>query len=364
MKIVIPRIIYNRQQLKWDWSGTVTNLKKAFAEKGTLKEVNIFFNWRMKVYRVLRKLKLIRYDLNLFYIKEGFKNFSMSEDDVYITFDEIQSVASQSYIYQDLNLNYLIQEKVSNPESFIYSGFQGVHDTQLKKRSAYQNHYYENAAGIFSMSNWFADYLVEEQGLPSDKVHYVGAGLNIDIKQVDFSRKEGNKFLFVGKDFKRKGGDLVIKAFRNLYEQGHKNLELYIVGPEEMPVLADSPNIYFVGNIPADDLPKYFNLCDVFVLPSRFEAFGLVFVEALAYGLPCIGREMMEMKHFIKPGRNGFLINKTSEDSQELADIMLKVIKDDSVFEFTKETHQQIADFYSWNKVAERMMAVIEWDKR
>ena len=48
-------------------------------------------------------------------------------------------------------------------------------------------------------------------------------------------------------------------------------------------------------------------MCDVFCMPSYFEAYGLVFVEALTFGLPCIGRNCYEMPYFIEEGKTGLL---------------------------------------------------------
>ena len=56
-------------------------------------------------------------------------------------------------------------------------------------------------------------------------------------------------------------------------------------------------------------------MCDVFCMPSYFEAYGLVFVEALTFGLPCIGRNCYEMPYFIEDGKTGLLLNVISKFS-------------------------------------------------
>ena len=69
-----------------------------------------------------------------------------------------------------------------------------------------------------------------------------------------------------------------------------------------------------LGNLPADKVQYYYNICDVFVLPSRFEAFGIVFVEALCCGLPCIGRNLMEKPNLIQNNETGLLIPAEEEN--------------------------------------------------
>ncbi len=61
-------------------------------------------------------------------------------------------------------------------------------------------------------------------------------------------------------------------------------------------------------------------------MPSEFEAYGLVFPEALSFGVPCIGRNAYEMQYFIKEGVNGYLLN--DDKPEMLSEIMYKVLND------------------------------------
>ena len=61
-------------------------------------------------------------------------------------------------------------------------------------------------------------------------------------------------------------------------------------------------------------------------MPSYFEAYGLVFAEALTYGLPCIGRDKFAMSEFIEDGCTGRLIS--GEDAEELALDLWEVLQD------------------------------------
>ena len=79
-------------------------------------------------------------------------------------------------------------------------------------------------------------------------------------------------------------------------------------------IRSNSEKLSRLGNLPADKVQYYYNICDVFVLPSRFEAFGIVFVEALCYGLPCIGRNLMEMPNLIQNNETGLLIPAEEEN--------------------------------------------------
>lgn len=176
------------------------------------------------------------------------------------------------------------------------------------------------------MGHWIADWLVEKQGLDREKVYAVGAGVNVDVNKVDYSRKTGRRILFVGRDFERKNGPLVLEAFRVLRTR-MADAELYIAGPRGIGSTND--NVLYLGDLSRDDLSEVFNLCDVFCMPSKFEAYGMVFPEALCYGLPCIGRDAFEIPYFIEDGKTGLLLR--DEDSFELASLMERCLRDRSM---------------------------------
>ena len=106
-----------------------------------------------------------------------------------------------------------------------------------------------------------------------------------------------------------------------------------------------------------DELAQYFNLCDVFCMPSKFEAYGLVFVEALIFGLPCIGANRFEMPYFIEDSKTGYLLK--SDHAEELADLMEKALQNREMKMTVKNRRDWYAKEYSWETVASRIAAVI-----
>ncbi|NOW59628.1 glycosyltransferase involved in cell wall biosynthesis [Clostridium saccharobutylicum] len=206
------------------------------------------------------------------------------------------------------------------------------------------------------MGKWLANNLVEYSKIPKEKVHWVGGGINLNIKKVKPFPKSKNKILFVGRDFFRKGGDLVYKAFKVL-KRYLPNVELYVAGPKEWPLKDKDDNLRFLGEINSDELSDYFNLCDIFCMPSRFEAYGLVFIEALVYGLPCIGRNNFEMKEFIKEGYNGYLIE--NDDIEQLAIKMYQLLNNDDIKSNVVTNRNKYIKEYSWDTVADRIINII-----
>lgn len=275
-----------------------------------------------------------------------------------IVFSEYNSKnAKNLYCYQDLSIDFLLRSR-----RILSNGFLSfVLNKSYKRKNKIALEFYKNCAGIFTMSEWLKEDLIQNTKIPAEKVHAVGGGSNIDVSKVDCSKKEGNKFIFVGIDWKRKNGDLVVRAFEIL-QKTYPTAELYIAGPSTCPTsVTMNSNIHFLGRLSFDELHEYYNLCDYFVMPSEFEAYGLVFAEALCFGLPCIGKNCYAMPEFIKEGENGYLIDNS--DEVELSEKMKLLIENGKkIASEVQSKRNYYADKYSWNAVADRIIDIMRKD--
>lgn len=96
------------------------------------------------------------------------------------------------------------------------------------------------------------------------------------------------RFLFAGSLLARKGVPLLLDAWRSL---GARDAELWLAGragEQVRPLIPDLPGLRLLGQVSHRDMPGLYAQCDVFVLPTFFEGFSLVVLEALAAGLPVI----------------------------------------------------------------------------
>lgn len=177
-------------------------------------------------------------------------------------------------------------------------------------------------------------------------------GVNIDCSLICPQKKTNNKILFVGKDFKRKGGHITYEAFKLLREQG-KNVELYVAGPATNPIENSVDGYHYMGQVKFKEVAELFNKCDIFCMPSYFEAYGLVFIEALTFGLPCIGRNCYEMPYFIEEGKTGLLLKQ--DNPKELAGLMEEVLSNETYKQNVEAKHDYYLSEYSWDAVARRM---------
>jgi glycosyltransferase involved in cell wall biosynthesis len=365
---------------EWDkvkektWSGTNYSLYKAMKQKKDVIDAGFHINEiENKILKILNiKIKKGKINTRSIYNENKLKIYEKNLNKIQVDKNndcvfEISDLGKMKdcpyYIYQDLSIDFLINCQKTNPEAFKYSGFQNALLEDLEKRREKQISIYKDASGIFTMSNFLANHLVEYTKLPKEKVHFVGGGINLDLANIKPIEKENNKILFVGRDFYRKGGDLVCEAFKILKNKYLPNVQLYIAGaPKKIKnEYKDYNDIYFLGDLKRQELSKYFNMCDIFCMPSRFEAYGIVFIEALTYGLPCIGRNSFAMKEFIENGKTGYLIE--NDDLEELAGKMKDLLENNKIKNNVKNRFEYYKNNYSWNSVADRVFDVIEKDK-
>lgn len=135
------------------------------------------------------------------------------------------------------------------------------------------------------------------------------------------------KFLFVGQTIKRKYPKETIEAIHQVY--GENNFEMAYVGTKDIAYQETvdfinehqlSYNVVFTGRIPRDEIVKYYDKSECFILISSGEVFGLVYLEAMSRGCITIAGKREGMEGIIQNGVNGFLCEPGNVD--ELAKIL------------------------------------------
>lgn len=352
---------------QWDkvrektWSGTCFSLFQALQSQFQIVDIPIHTPFYS---RILRKFKLFppnfpsQADLSLYrrLHSKRYPRKDASEKSMIFQFtDYLNDNAYRSTcVYQDLSINYVMQLSAAHPERFELSNFMIIPPRELRRRSKAELEYYRGCRTIFTMGQWLARYLVDELGIDRQKVYHVGGGINIDRSLIgDGQQRKRNKILFIGRDFKRKGGYLTYEAFRILQRELMPNAELFVAGPATDPINLPCQAYHFMGECSQTQLANLLNTCDIFCMPSYFEAYGLVFVEALSFGLPCIGRNLYEMPYFIKDGANGYLIEK--DDASLLARKMYDLLNNQDIQNSVRAMRDFYMAEYSWDSVAARI---------
>ena len=181
-------------------------------------------------------------------------------------------------------------------------------------------HQYREAVALFPWSNWAAESLLDAYGADPARLHVIPPGVDLERWSVP-ERSEGGtdgepvRVLFVGGDFLRKGGDLLLAWADSTRLTGW---ELHIVTRDEVDTRNPRVHVHhgMTPNSPA--LRKLYADAHVFALPTRADCYSLASIEAMATGLPVVLSEVGGTRDIIHDGETGFLIRP--DDSVTLAD--------------------------------------------
>jgi len=221
---------------------------------------------------------------------------------------------------------------------------------------------YTGASKIFTFSNRLTDSFVEDFGVPKEKVRTVHAGPNIDPHHIVLREGEPSReprtILFVGRKFHRKGGDLLLRALPAVQKE-FPGTTLLIIGPTDPP--APQEGVEFLGFLSKEDpqhqarLSQAYQEADIFCLPTRFEPFGVVFLEAMLHALPCVGPNAWAVPEIVVHGETGLLVEPENVD--DLAAAIKSLLKDPELARrMGVAGRQRTLDHFLWDKVVAKML--------
>ncbi|MBN1304032.1 MAG: glycosyltransferase family 4 protein [Anaerolineales bacterium] len=215
----------------------------------------------------------------------------------------------------------------------------------------------------------FASYYGQSEAvkykLPGVRSVVIPYGANIDPplkanpRSIDrIYKKKVLDLLFIGKDWQLKGGDIAVKTTRILNEKGVK-AALHVVGADLSDVYVE-PYIRFYGLLNKDreaecvKLQELFELCDVLVVPSRAEGYGLVFVEAAAYGIPSLAYDTTGTKTSV--GTNGVLFDISENEEAFVSQIQLWLEQPSLYQQYSNRALQNYHDKANWAQAIRQLV--------
>ncbi len=232
---------------------------------------------------------------------------------------------------------------------------------RVRRALEFERRLHQSRDLVMSMSGWLRRSFIDDFGLDPGKVVAVGAGANItttaDLPERDFSRP---RILFVGKQFDRKGGPDVLRAFAQL-RQHRPNAELWIAGPERLSV--NAPGVTAFGRLAREapngvDLRKLYSEATMFVMPSVYEPFGIAFLEAMTHRLACVGSTIGAIPEMVLDGVTGYVV--APGDHAALAERLIDLADNpDKTGRFGDAGLQHLREHYTWERVAARVITAI-----
>jgi starch synthase len=225
---------------------------------------------------------------------------------------------------------------------------------------------YREACVVLTISEYLRRSFIEGFGVPENRVCAVGAGPNLDVSRLP-RRPEPRRdriptVLFVGKQFQRKGGLVLLEAFR-LLRVRLPTARLVIVGPSSRS--AEEPGVTWLGALDKnrqdqwDRLVEAYRDADVFCLPSLFEPFGIVILEAMFFGLPCVATAEWAIPEMIADGETGYTVPRG--DAHALANRLFRLLEDPHLaHRMGMAGRRRAEEQFTWPVVAGRMAARLE----
>ena len=163
--------------------------------------------------------------------------------------------------------------------------------------------------------------------------------------------------LFVGRAFQRKGGDLLVAAFRRLRED-IPNARLVIVGPDPIGLGRGFEEVGFIDkDAPGGEerLRDIYRTATVYCLPTHYEPFGISFVEAMSHGLPCVGPRSWAVPEIIEDEVTGLLVEPDNEVA--LAGALARLCRDrEAASRMGRAGYERYRQRFTWDRVASLMV--------
>lgn len=249
-----------------------------------------------------------------------------------------------------------------------YDWFTGLSKQAIKEGLALDKLALETSAIAFYSSDWAAKSAIENFGIDSSKVKVVPLGANIethysyhDIESCIFSRdKKTCKLLFMGVDWTRKGGNIVLETAKYLNRIGLKT-ELHLMGVD-CSIGSDYPfviNHGFISKTTVEGkkrIEQIFRESHFFFMPSRAEAYGIVFCEAAAFGVPSIGTNTGGIPTIIKENINGMIFELDSE-AKEYASFIYNTFSDNQRYvDLAKSSYNEYVKRLNWDVASDTLI--------
>jgi glycosyltransferase involved in cell wall biosynthesis len=215
-----------------------------------------------------------------------------------------------------------------------------------------------SAAAVFTYSEFARRSVIDDYGCSPDSVVAVGAGANQLLNSLGEKDYSAPRALFVGVGFTVKGGHVLLEAWPIVRERV-PDAELIIAGPTQEPKTRLPAGVSWMGWVDRARLASLYQSASVFVLPSLFEAWGHVLLEAMGHGLPCIGTSCCAMSEIIDEGVTGRLVPRY--EPEPLAEALIELLTDPvKTAAMGQAAYASVLRGNRWSDVLDRVVAHLD----
>lgn len=246
-----------------------------------------------------------------------------------------------------------------------YETFSSLFSFSIKESNYVEQKAIKKSSYITFPSEWAKDYVLKNYN--SNKlIDVIPFGANIEDKDIIYIEKTIDKsktinILFLGVDWKRKGGDVVFKTFEMLLENGY-DINLIVCGcipSVSHPKMTVYP---FLNKNNKEDFATFNTILSqthFLFLPSKAECFGIVFCEASAYGIPSITTNTGGIPNAVYDGINGYCLD-VNASPKEYYNTIVQLIEDKEKYKaLSKSSRALYLNKLNWENWANEVAEII-----
>ena len=214
---------------------------------------------------------------------------------------------------------------------------------------------------FIAVSRYMRRELNQTFGINYNKITVIPNGVDTAVfkhQEADDIRRKymlDNRFvvLFVGRDDPQKGVKYLVNAVKKLASQ-IPEIMLVMVGHQD---IYNDKHILCLPRVGRSELIKLHSLSDVFVLPSVYEPFGIVLLEAMACETPCIGIRTGGMPDIIDHNRTGLLVEPRSDEG--LSEAIARLYHDpEKRYKMGKKGRERVISCFDWKDISAKTLGV------
>jgi glycogen synthase len=225
---------------------------------------------------------------------------------------------------------------------------------EFRKWVRYEGKSYHKAQMLFTMGESTKNSLIQDYEVDPRKIFVVGSSSQYTATEFR-PRTFGSKtILFQGSEFERKGGDILLSAFR-LVKKELPNTELIIVGTD---AISSEAGVQVRGYVGPSDMQSLLQSVDLVVAPARCDPFSAFVIEAISHGIPTMVSKESGISAILKDGVNAIVIERL--DPPTISNQILTTISDHEKLQTLSVGGRKLfEDRLAWPVVAKKIIEQI-----
>lgn len=275
------------------------------------------------------------------------------------------------YVFPSGMLSLLLKKVFGIP--YIVTAHGGDIERMAKKNARIRNwtaSILRESAHVIAVGPVLAQQIEQDFAIEPEKISVISMGVNRDVfikgsqaavRQELQVSKEAFVFLFVGNVIKQKGVEELLQAFQMLKTKVERPIELIIIGSRRddnfyqslQPFFSE--DVQFIDPLKQQELVKWFQASDVFVLPSHLEGFGLVALEALSTDTPVIASKVGGLVSLLGEGA-GHLVEPGN--AMALSEEMLRAVNTPKEQYMNRQAVNDVLEFNDEKNITARCIEI------